>query len=121
MAVPHLPLEQTLRELRESLASGGRSVVVGHHREQGAADLPEDTRIAATFQAKGRGRSLVGVEHTRVKSAERAAEWKGDRRTWPGHLKKLLERGARGPSPLRGRSSGTGPSRLRVPVPQSRR
>ena len=48
-------------------------------------------RIAATFQAKGRGRSLVGVEHTRVKSAERAAEWKGDRRTWLGDLKKLLE------------------------------
>lgn len=35
----HLPLEQTLRELRESLAPEGRLVVVGHHREQGTADL----------------------------------------------------------------------------------
>lgn len=35
----HLPLEQTLPELRKALVPGGRLVVVGHHREQGVVDL----------------------------------------------------------------------------------
>lgn len=35
----HLPLEQTLPQLRKALVPGGRLVVVGHHREQGVADL----------------------------------------------------------------------------------
>ncbi|WP_017586407.1 class I SAM-dependent methyltransferase [Nocardiopsis ganjiahuensis] len=34
----HLPLEPTLRELREALAPGGRLVVVGCHRDEGPAD-----------------------------------------------------------------------------------
>ncbi|MEU3017828.1 SRPBCC domain-containing protein [Nocardiopsis sp. NPDC007018] len=55
------------------------------------ADLPEDTRVAVTFQAKGEAKSSVGVEHTRVASAERAAEWKADWRTWLSDLKKVAE------------------------------
>lgn len=55
------------------------------------ADLPEDTRIAATFQAKGEAKSMVGIEHTRIGSADRAHEWKTDWRTWLTDLKKLLE------------------------------
>lgn len=55
------------------------------------ADLPEDTRIAVTFQAKGETKSMVGIEHTRIISAERAAEWKTDWRTWLTDLKNLLE------------------------------
>ncbi|MBR8743917.1 trans-aconitate 2-methyltransferase [Nocardiopsis sp. MG754419] len=35
----HLPLEETLRELLGSLEPGGRLVVVGHHRDEGVADL----------------------------------------------------------------------------------
>lgn len=70
--------------------------VVAHERTAKAgkrftADLPEDTRIAATFQAKGQGKSLVGIEHTRIGGPERAAAWKGDWRRWLGDLKKLLE------------------------------
>lgn len=55
------------------------------------ADLPEGTRIAVTFQAKGDAKSSAGVEHTRVATAERAAEWKADWRTWLADLKKVLE------------------------------
>ncbi|MBE1458366.1 hypothetical protein H4W79_002580 [Nocardiopsis terrae] len=55
------------------------------------ADLPEATRIAVTFQAKGEAKALVGIEHTRITTAERAAGWKGDWRTWLTDLKKLLE------------------------------
>ena len=55
------------------------------------ADMPEDTRMAATFQAKGEGKAMVGIEHTRIDSAERSARWKADWRTWLGDLKKLLE------------------------------
>ncbi|WP_017580284.1 DUF4287 domain-containing protein [Nocardiopsis valliformis] len=55
------------------------------------ADLPEDTRITATFQTKGEAKSIAGIEHTRIGSAERATEWKTDWRTWLADLKKLLE------------------------------
>lgn len=55
------------------------------------ADLPEDTRIAVTFQSKGDGKSSVGIEHTRIATAERAAEWKADWRSWLADLKKVLE------------------------------
>lgn len=34
----HLPTEETLRELRESLIPGGRLVVIGHHRQEGVID-----------------------------------------------------------------------------------
>lgn len=56
-----------------------------------SADLPEGTRIAVTFQAKGEAKAMAGIEHTRIGSAERASEWKTDWRTWLGDLKKLLE------------------------------
>lgn len=36
----HLPLAATLRELRAALRPGGRLVVVGCHREDGAGDWP---------------------------------------------------------------------------------
>ncbi|MBQ1079878.1 SRPBCC domain-containing protein [Nocardiopsis sp. B62] len=55
------------------------------------ADLPEGTRIAVTFQAKGDARSSAGVEHTRFGSAERAAEWKAHWRTWLADLKRIME------------------------------
>ncbi len=55
------------------------------------ADLPEGTRIAVTFQTKGEAKSMAGIEHTRITSAERAAEWKADWRTWLADLKELLE------------------------------
>lgn len=55
------------------------------------ADLPEDTRIAVTFQSKGETKSMAGIEHTRIGSAERTNEWKTDWRTWLADLKKLLE------------------------------
>jgi hypothetical protein len=55
------------------------------------ADLPEGTRIAVTFQAKGEEKSMAGIEHTRIGSADRANAWKTDWRTWLADLKKLLE------------------------------
>lgn len=56
-----------------------------------SADLLEGTRIAVTFQTKGDTKSMAGIEHTRITTAERAAVWKTDWRTWLADLKKLLE------------------------------
>ncbi|MBR8743918.1 hypothetical protein [Nocardiopsis sp. MG754419] len=81
-ADPELRQEWLPLPVHERAATAGRRFT---------ADLPEGTRVAVTFQAKGENKSLVGVEHTRIDSAERAAEWKADWRTRLTDMKRLLE------------------------------